>query len=246
MALVKCVSCGNDISDKAKACPICGHENAPKTVCEECGAEISAKATACPRCGCPVKKKKNSAGKYAIIITVAALLVLAALIAVGVFSARAEYENNYSKKLSIIADDMLSGAADAESIGNLTLNVWYNSIWKKRDSETDKYTIDGTGTFHDDFNDALNALFSDEDVISKEQALAENQTSVLNQMKALKNAPDSMKEAYDALEKCYDAYFRLTDLALHTSGSYNDFSEKFSDADDDFIECYRKLKFYIE
>lgn len=128
MALVKCVSCGNDISDKAKACPICGHENAPKTVCEECGAEISAKATACPRCGCPVKKKKNSAGKYAIIITVAALLVLAALIAVGVASARTEYENNYAKKLSIIADDMLSGAADAESIGNLTLNVWHNSI----------------------------------------------------------------------------------------------------------------------
>lgn len=57
---------------------------------------------------------------------------------------------------------------------------------KKRDSETDKYTIDNTGTFHDDFNDALSALFSDEDVISKEQALAENQTSVLNQMKELK------------------------------------------------------------
>ena len=63
MALIKCEKCGKEISDKAKACPQCGHPLTSRTadpdqalpvICEECGAQIPKHADACPNCGCPV------------------------------------------------------------------------------------------------------------------------------------------------------------------------------------------------
>ena len=53
MALVKCEECGNEMSDRAKACPNCGREN-NFIFCRECGKKISNKAFICPDCGCAI------------------------------------------------------------------------------------------------------------------------------------------------------------------------------------------------
>ena len=58
MALVKCVQCGEEVSDKAKVCPHCGTVLI-RTVCEECGAEIPEGEKICPKCGCPVPEKSE-------------------------------------------------------------------------------------------------------------------------------------------------------------------------------------------
>ncbi len=55
MALVKCMFCGKDISDKAPVCIHCGTPREITQTCSECGAVISANATACPECGCPIE-----------------------------------------------------------------------------------------------------------------------------------------------------------------------------------------------
>ena len=61
MALVKCESCGKEISDKAAVCPHCGAEqnqteSEPQVlICKECGAEIVGTSESCPNCGCPVE-----------------------------------------------------------------------------------------------------------------------------------------------------------------------------------------------
>ncbi len=52
-------------------------------------------------------------------------------------------------------DIVVIGATQAETACGLIYDVWYNTIYKKYDYETDKYTcIKGTRPFNDDFNDA--------------------------------------------------------------------------------------------
>jgi hypothetical protein len=69
MALIKCLECGREISDKATDCPCCGYplsESAPRSVshvvheagqligCPDCGSKVSNRAMSCPSCGCPI------------------------------------------------------------------------------------------------------------------------------------------------------------------------------------------------
>ena len=54
MALITCPECGQQVSDRATACPHCGFDMmAPK--CPDCGEYLAEGATACPKCGCPVE-----------------------------------------------------------------------------------------------------------------------------------------------------------------------------------------------
>lgn len=59
MALVKCEECGNEMSDRAKACPSCGREN-NYIFCPECGKKLSNKAFLCPDCGYTVNANSIS------------------------------------------------------------------------------------------------------------------------------------------------------------------------------------------
>ena len=56
MALIKCVECGNKVSDKAEYCPECGCPVEIRINCFECGASISDKNEICPKCGVPLKE----------------------------------------------------------------------------------------------------------------------------------------------------------------------------------------------
>ena len=56
MALIKCSECGNDVSDKAKACPNCGCPVKAPIWCPECNSEIKESDTTCSNCGFPLKK----------------------------------------------------------------------------------------------------------------------------------------------------------------------------------------------
>ena len=60
MALIKCIECGHEVSDKASACPNCGCPIKKIPVCEECGLQIPNDVDACPNCGCPTQLKANS------------------------------------------------------------------------------------------------------------------------------------------------------------------------------------------
>lgn len=57
MALVQCIECGANISDKAKTCPKCGCSEPFKkeevSNCIECLAKIPMNSVSCPNCGYP-------------------------------------------------------------------------------------------------------------------------------------------------------------------------------------------------
>lgn len=58
MALIKCLECGNQISDHANCCPHCGSPVKGITICPNCGKEVN-EGKFCTSCG--VKFNGNEA-----------------------------------------------------------------------------------------------------------------------------------------------------------------------------------------
>lgn len=272
MAMIICPNCGQQISDKAKKCVHCGTVliQEERKVCTECGAEIEAGATECPNCGCPVeqmeKQKKDEQPQKVevtgvkvtrkvrlIICILVALLVAGGATTFGVTQyqkqkAAEEYAQRveeYSDNLELATYTMLSGASDAENSGNLIKQVWYNSIYEKQDDKTDKYTK-RKGDFVSDFNEALRNLFADSDFSSQISSIEDNQETVNELMKKLKNPPDEYKDAYDAISELYDAYISLTNCATNPSGSLQTYSSSFNDADTNTLNAYNAMKLYLD
>lgn len=273
MALINCRNCGKQISDKAKVCPQCGEAvilapavmEAQLRLCEECGTELPEGCESCPNCGCPVAvteevqeeapqkvevtsvnlpKMKAGTKKY-IVIAVAVVIALAAMLLMGKQNAQKKRLEEYGSDLKSISYTMLQGAVEAEEAGNLIKRVWYNSIYEERDSETDKFTRPN-GYFLDDFNDALNNLFSDSDFRRTISSIESNQSTVARKMKELKNPPEEFEDAYDALKDYYDAYTALTNMATNPSGSLQTYSQSFNAADTELVNCYEAMQIYLD
>ena len=274
MAMTTCPNCGEQISDKAKKCVHCGAILVPeeKKYCPDCGAELEEGMDICPKCGCPIENiieiektpqqvevtgvKITKKSKKIIAIATIAVIVAAIITAIGVqihkktVAAKAAAEaqkqsEEYGATLNMAAYSMLSGASDAETCGNLIKQVWYNAIYEKSDSETDKYTKQ-KGYYVSDFNDALQNLFSDSSFSSQIADINDNKDTVNSLMKKLKNPPEEYKDAYESLSKLYDAYISLTNLATDPTGSLQTYSQDFNDADNETLNCYNALKMYLE
>ncbi len=250
MALLSCKNCGENVSDKAKVCPHCGteiHVEISEAVCKECGAVLPLDADTCPQCGCPIQKKISlrTYKKPIIIISILLVIIIGVLIGVRIITTRKSNEE-YAEKLDLAASTMLSGAANAESAGNLIKSVWYNTIHEISDSKTDQYTKIYGNTFWDSFNDSLALLFMDSNFVNKISNIESNKERVSELMKQLINPPPQFADAHEALKDLYDAYFELTELATNPSGNYNTFSSNFNSAQDDTLKYYNAMKMYIE
>lgn len=274
MAMTTCPNCGEQISDKAKKCVHCGAILVPeeKKYCPDCGAELEEGMDTCPKCGCPIENiietektpqqvevtgvKITKKSKKIIVIATIAVIVVAIITAIGVqthkknvatkAAAEAQKQSEeYGTNLNMAAYSMLSGASDAETCGNLIKQVWYNAIYEKSDSKTDKYTKP-KGYYVSDFNDALQNLFSDSSFSSQIADINDNKDTVNSLMKKLKNPPEEYKDAYESLSKLYDAYISLTNLATDPTGSLQTYSQNFNDADNETLNCYNALKMYLE
>lgn len=259
MALINCPKCGNEVSDKAVKCPQCGMQlkEIQKIVCQECGEELAENENTCHKCGCPVisenenehKRKKNPLNKKKIVIATVAII---AVIAFGVIFQKKSAEKerlqaleDYEINLSFVSSSMLVGASTAEKAGGLIHDVWYNTIYEKADSSTDKYTHGSYG-FNGDFNKSLQNLFSDTSFQSDISSIEKNQETVKEIMKELKNPPEEYKEAYEAIKEYYDAYLDLTNLVVNPTGSLQTYTSDFNDADSAVAKCYKAMSIYIE
>lgn len=239
-------------------------------ICEDCGSKIPHGADTCPECGCPVSLEKEnsdestpqkveitsvnlptvkkSTKKYIIIAMIFILLIGIAVVAGSIIKSKQaeKISADYLENLEYTTTLMLTGASEAESAGNLIKSVWYNTIYEKRDSETDKYTLRNSYSFYDDFNDSLAALFSDSDYRSKISSIQSNQEDVAYLMKSLQNPPEEYEEAYETIKEFYNAYLNLTGLVIDPSGSLQTFSNNFNNADTETVNCYKAMKLYIE
>lgn len=69
MALVKCIECGNIVSNEATKCPHCGISFESFLKCPECGYFIMYGNNTCSNCGCPITY--NNRNKKSIYKTTA-------------------------------------------------------------------------------------------------------------------------------------------------------------------------------
>lgn len=273
MAMITCPNCGGKISDKAKKCVHCGTVFIPeeKKYCQDCGAELEEDMKICPQCGCPVDDENAEivpqqvevtgvkiAKKSKKIMIIAAIIIVITGIAAATGmrmykknmaakeAAEAQKQSKeYSDNLNLAAYAMLSGAVDAENCGNLIKQVWYNAIYEESNSETDKYTKPH-GYYVSDFNEALLNLFSDSSFNSQITSIDENKDTVNSLMKKLKNPPEEYKDAYETISELYDAYISLTNLATDPTGNLQTYSQNFSEADSEVLNCFNSLKMYLE
>ena len=272
MGLINCKICGKEISDKALVCPGCGcnYENEATTneaeiiLCEECGEILSADSLSCQNCGCPVAPvqseeaipqkveltavnlpiSKKITKKHKILAIIVAVVILLSSI-IG-FAVKGNKKNKYYSNLETATSLMLSGAADAENACNLIKSVWYNTIYEEYDTKTDKYTLSNGYGFNNDFNDSLQALFSDQEFKNTITDIEVNQISVAGYMKNLQNPPEEYKEAYESIKKLYDSYLELTNLAVNPTGSLQTFSNNFNTADSETLQNYEAMKLYLD
>lgn len=270
MALIDCPSCGKQISDKALKCPYCSFEkNLQETenqmkLCTECGKEIEAGCDICPVCGCPVDDKIGSneniqkvevtgikiskmSPKKRNTIIISGFLIFVILISslVGSFVLNRNSKIKYQENLSLATSTMLLGAASAEEAGGLIHDVWYNTIYEKKDTKTDKFTKNKYGSFNDDFNTSLTMLMIDDDFIKDINSIKNNQELTNSIMKELVNPPEEFEEAYDKLQELYDSYLELTNLAVNPTGSLTSYTSNFNSADSAVSNAYKAMQRYI-
>lgn len=166
-------------------------------------------------------------------------LVFAAIIGavlIGHTVSKSNAENSYAATLNALSNEVISGAADAEEQCNLIISVWHDSIFEETNDETKKYTA---GT--DDFNDALDNLFADEDFQATNESIETSRDLVDMYMEELKNPPEKYEKCYDTALELYGKYKNFTNMALDPTGSYETFTDDFSEADDETVELYEKF-----
>lgn len=146
MAMIKCPECGQEISEKAKKCIHCGKvfiEDKPKTkICSECGKEVPIDATECSFCGCPLddesvdlqdskikdnKPNPKSKMKVIKIVTPVAIVVIAAIIGIVIYSVKViKPQNTYNEAVMLLEKgkyeeanelfDTITGYRDVDTI----------------------------------------------------------------------------------------------------------------------------------
>lgn len=195
----------------------------------------------------PEKSKKKINVKVIVIVT-----IILAVIAAGVAGALAIKSKNEQEQLDIYYNNLeevsymiLSGAADSEELGNLIVNVWSNSIYKREDDATDIYSMEN-GVFLEDFNDALENLFDSDEYAEQVQKVEDDKDSVTELMKILINPPKEYEKTYSLLEKYYESYLKLANHVVNAQGSLNDFANEFEELDDEVVGYYEKIKLHLK
>lgn len=261
MALTICKECGKEISEHATVCPHCGYPLLKDGSADTNRSTESASSSS-------FSHTERSKRKKLPIIILSAILVIVAIIAFILIknakekaaaevaesiaasesaaeSSRLEEErikayNDYIDNLKTVRFTMLSGAAEAESVCNLTKSVWYNTIYEKSDSKTDKYTKNGVG-FNSDFNTSLRKLYDSEEIKTSISTLQDNQSDVEELIKLLQSPPDELNECYKTVMEMYSVYNSFVQLAISPSGSLQTYSENFNSYDSNLMTLYDKL-----
>ena len=264
----KCIHCGFEFTPQEREyCADCGAElEKGAAVCTKCGCPVEkdeSTSSVVPQkvevTRINVTEKAKKAVAIFVVIMVILLITVFGIQQIQKQNAAKEAERaaieaaeeaervsqEYSENIKLATITILSGAANAETCGNLIIRVWRNAIYEERDSDTDKYTRPN-GRWVSDFNEALKLLFSESGFTSKITNIESDQERVQSLMKNLKNPPAEYKDAYDAISKLYDAYVKLSNLAVNPTGNLQTFSQNFNDADTETSNCYSAMKIYLD
>ena len=217
--------------------------------CTNCGCPLGEADQFCPNCGSPRtpnSSKQPSKHRRKAKIVVPILLVLALGIGIGLYWHITKV--NTEKYFSALFDAMRLGGLETETAGNLVHDVWFNCIWETQDSETDKYTRshNGSGAFYEDFNDALDCLYDDDDFLDDLDKIRLYKSSAELLMKELSKHPKSFDNEYNDFRDTYNSFIRFTNLVLLLDGSLSSFTDEFNELDKELANSMTALTIYLE
>ncbi len=152
--------------------------------------------------------------------------------------------NAYVDNLEMLKKQMLNDCAEAETICNLVVNVWSNTIYQKSDPKTDKYTKKNK-KFVDDFNVALNNIYADTNISDKISKMKTNKDEIRLIIKDMYNPPKDLEQCYNTLSEYFIAYKSLVDMAINPTGNLKSFSDEFDKKDTAAMDIYDKLDIQI-
>ena len=242
MALISCTECQKEVSDKASTCPHCGiliNSNEQKSETELTSQTLYHVEIA------GIKKPRISKKIRATAASLISLIIVVMLFSViwnNIVQQRIRTE--YIQNLNDFKELALEGAGTAEIICDLTRSVWNNTIFKVDDSITDIFTKT-RGTFNDDFNISLRALYEFSLIIEWVEKIEENQSSVAELYIALQNPPEEFIRIYEVVESMYGYYTSITNLAISPEGSLQSYTERFRNLRTGFSEDYGRLGLLI-
>ena len=245
MAMVKCPNCGEMISDRASECVHCGCKLNNFTVqCPECGIYVSEDLKVCPKCGCPLHEKQPKRIDKKNVLKIVLVVILCLVIAAFsfLFIQYNRYSSYYNKVNEI--HDVRNASVDAlNDSAKLLIDVWNNAIWLQSDPRTDKFTKEN-GYFVDDFNDALDNLYSDEVFNAKLDIIDKQQYELRLLRKGILNPPKGEEEFNNLILDMIDNYLDLSTTVLNPIGSLNEVSEELNELFEEDNKIQRKLEYF--
>jgi len=242
MAYDICPNCGQPTGENTKFCANCGAKldtGYPTDVNASTQGTILNGSEYRSETAVAVKEKRTK--KPLIVLAV----ILALFIAVSALFFTSYKKHEYRENLRLLMVEISNGAVKTEQLGNKILAVWYNSIWQKSDNETDPYTKTN-GKFNDNFNTSLDKLYEDTEFVNGVNDVRSSQQFVLSYMQKLKNPPKGYEETYEQLKTIYQDYMTFTQFVTNPSGSYNSYSEDFTNTDSKLASEVQTLLIYLE
>ena len=168
----------------------------------------------------------------------------------GFFVHRVIIRSSYIKNLDDIRIKMYATAAFAEPLAQLTHDVWWNTIYKKSDRATNKYTVKNymekrityqDSEFNGDFNESLRNLANDTETLAKIEVINNSCAEISDIFSKLQNPPPDLSACYATLNEMYDSFQIIVQCATNPSGSLTSYTTTFREADNAFINSFDKL-----
>lgn len=197
-------------------------------------------------------KTKERLLKFRIFKKPKLLIAMVAVIAaLGVATGIIIRNRNYYKNMSSSLTSMELRNDYAEKAGYMLGKVWYNTIFKESDPDTDYYTkSESYGRyFNSDFNDSIKAFCGLKKGIEADENYSFCAMCVDSDypITRLKNPPIKYKEAYNAMYQYYNSVQSLVELVADSGGhSYESYEDAYREKVEKAKTDYKAVKKYFE
>lgn len=208
MALIKCPECGEEISNKAKACPYC------KTKIKNIGNIIIIALSVC----------------LVVLLIVAGSMIKYQNDRKKEKEAREQYVNEYNlciDNLNTIWRTAENTLYVSDELVALTQDVWSGAIFKEATVTNVNY-IFKDGKFQS-MEQALDNLYGDSNVKSKIQTINDRKTMIEELYKKTENAPEEFNDVRKAGLEFINAFNNRMNFSKKASGALISYSKTFSE-----------------
>ena len=209
--------------------------------CPECGKEVSSQLRKCNNCGYKLKRiDKKKRNVFIVIFCVIIMLTIVGFILLH--NNQDNINREYRELLVEAGEKIYTNGLIAESYCYDISKVWYNTIFKKSDSEYDIYTKSGyyIKNFNSDFSKSVyNYLTMNSDDINE---LKTEQQEIEKVVLKLQEKPnEEYKDAYNKLIEMYGSFNNLVEQVISPSGNYSSYSSKYNEYVEDLKSQYDQL-----